>query len=158
MVANDTNVLEERVRTLEKRTRFLAQSLTVLIALAVVFGFFVVINNMTAREAVIVHNSSGDAIAWMAEGLGSGTWIGLADAGGTMQAHLTAPLGSAYLSFVENGDPKDARLQLGWWDGDTLGMVVRDSEGRVRLALGTGPSGEPFFVSLDESGMRTELP
>ena len=158
MVADDTKVLEERVRTLEKRTRFLVQSLTVLIGLAVVFGFFVVINNMTAGDAVAVHNSSGEAIAWMAPGIGSGTWIGLADAGGTMQAHLTAPLGSAYLSFVDNGDPKDARLQLGWWDGDTLGMVVRDSEGRVRLALGTGPSGEPFFVSLDASGVRTELP
>ena len=94
MVADDTKVLEERVRTLEKRTRFLVQSLTVLIGLAVVFGFFVVINYMTTGDAVAVHNSSGEAIAWMAPGIGSGTWIGLADAGAPCKRTSRPPLGA----------------------------------------------------------------
>ncbi len=109
-----------------------------------------------------VYNDAGVPIVWAAGGIGSGPWIGLADARGTTRAHLTAPFSGPFLAMLgpEGLGPGDhTRLRLGWLDGDSLGLVIRDRAGRLRIELGLDAGGDPFFATYDASGTaRSHLP
>ncbi len=160
MTTPDVEVLQARIRKLETRVSNHTNLFIVLVMVAVLVAYM----SSRPNTQLSVYNDAGMPIVWAADGIGSGPWIGLADPSGTTRAHLTAPISGPFLAMLGpeglgTRDVDHTRLRLGWLAGDSLGLVIRDRAGRVRLELGLDAGGDPFFTTYDESGTaRSQLP
>jgi len=158
MTTPEIEVLQARIKKLETRISNHTNLFIVLVIVAVLVAYV----NSRPNKAMFVYNDAGDAVAWATVGIGSGPWIGLADPRGTVRAHPTAPVSGPFLALLGpeglvTRDEDHQRLRLGWLTGDSLGLVIRDRAGRVRLELGLDAGGDPFFASYDASGTARSL-